>query len=272
MVTKISRAFDPVVVVVCAVAVVFGASWSGPPRAGASPLRTAAVTVELQAATAQTALAAVADVVAASEADAAGVEEPVSANPVDLLQGVVTLAATVAGTALWYAAFPVTLPATIVAGIYFTFVFSYFGGVKPDFISNGIAWGVMVFFEFPPAAIKYAFDALQPVQPVSAAAAAGTDPRAADATASIGPARVPTQTAAPVSSVPDGSVSQKALRTPRARAGSHVATAPGSRTSSPRRPAAAQALASPPVAEGVSSGPKADSAPGTARRAARGAR
>ncbi len=275
VVSPVSRVLDPLSALIVSVAVIVSALWLDPPRQPPA-IRAAAVAVELRAAAVETALAGVAAVTAA-EAEAAGVEQPVSASqdPVDLIGGAVTLAAAVAGAALWYAAFPITLPASIVAGMYFATVLYVLNPAKIDPIPDGIRWGVTVFFEFPPAAVKYAIDSLQPVQPVSAAAAAVGGPR--PAAAPVPPTSVPAQTATPESAAPgasgpEPSGPERSLRATRARAASQSGTAPDSRPSGPRRPASARAVAAPPPAAGGASGSKADSVPGTARHAARGAR
>lgn len=275
VVSPVSRVLDPLSALIVSVAVIVSALWLDPPRQPPA-IRAAAVAVELRAAAVETALAGVAAVTAA-EAEAAGVEQPVSASqdPVDLIGGAVTLAAAVAGAALWYAAFPITLPASIVAGMYFATVLYVLNPAKIDPIPDGIRWGVTVFFEFPPAAVKYAIDSLQPVQPVSAAAAAVGGPR--PAAAPVPPTSVPAQTATPESAAPgasgpEPSGPERSLRATRARAASQTGTAPDSRPSGPRRPASARAVAAPPPAAGGASGSKADSVPGTARHAARGAR
>jgi len=275
VVSPASRVLDPLSALIVSVAVIVSALWLDPPRQPPA-IRAAAVAVELRAAAVETALAGVAAVTAA-EAEAAGVEQPVSASqdPVDLIGGAVTLAAAVAGAALWYAAFPITLPASIVAGMYFATVLYVLNPAKIDPIPDGIRWGVTVFFEFPPAAVKYAIDSLQPVQPVSAAAAAVGGPR--PAAAPVPPTSVPAQTATPESAAPgasgpEPSGPERSLRATRARAASQTGTAPDSRPSGPRRPASARAVAAPPPAAGGASGSKADSVPGTARHAARGAR
>ena len=275
VVSPVSRVLDPLSALIVSVAVIVSALWLDPPRQPPA-IRAAAVAVELRAAAVETALAGVAAVTAA-EAEAAGVQQPVSASqdPVDLIGGAVTLAAAVAGAALWYAAFPITLPASIVAGMYFATVLYVLNPAKIDPIPDGIRWGVTVFFEFPPAAVKYAIDSLQPVQPVSAAAAAVGGPR--PAAAPVPPTSVPAQTATPESAAPgasgpEPSGPERSLRATRARAASQSGTAPDSRPSGPRRPASARAVAAPPPAAGGASGSKADSVPGTARHAARGAR
>jgi len=278
VVSPVSRVLDPLSALIVSVAVIVSALWLDPPRQPPA-IRAAAVAVELRAAAVETALAGVAAVTAA-EAEAAGVEQPVSASqdPVDLIGGAVTLAAAVAGAALWYAAFPITLPASIVAGMYFATVLYVLNPAKIDPIPDGIRWGVTVFFEFPPAAVKYAIDSLQPVQPVqpvSAAAAAVGGPR--PAAAPVPPTSVPAQTATPESAAPgasgpEPSGPERSLRATRARAASQSGTAPDSRPSGPRRPASARAVAAPAPAAGGASGSKADSVPGTARHAARGAR
>jgi len=275
VVSPVSRVLDPLSALIVSVAVIVSALWLDPPRQPPA-IRAAAVAVELRAAAVETALAGVAAVTAA-EAEAAGVQQPVSASqdPVDLIGGAVTLAAAVAGAALWYAAFPITLPASIVAGMYFATVLYVLNPAKIDPIPDGIRWGVTVFFEFPPAAVKYAIDSLQPVQPVSAAAAAVGGPR--PAAAPVPPTSVPAQTATPESAAPgasgpEPSGPERSLRATRARAASQTGTAPDSRPSGPRRPASARAVAAPPPAAGGASGSKADSVPGTARHAARGAR
>lgn len=279
VVSPVRRLLDPLLALTISVAVMVSALWLDPPRQPPA-IRAAAVAVELRAAAVETALAGVAAVAAAEAeaADAAGVEQPVPASqgPVDLIGGAATVAAAVAGAALWYAAFPITLPASIVAGMYFATVLYVLNPTKVDPIPDGIRWGVTIFFEFPPAAVKYAFDALQPVQPVSAAAVGG-DPRPADAAAPVPPSSVPAQTATPESAAPgasgpEPSGPERSLRATRARAVLQTGAAPDSRPSGSRRPASARAVAAPPPVAGGASGSKADSVPGTARRAARGAR
>lgn len=186
----VSRVFDPVLTMVAAVAVIVASLCLEPPRAAVTTVRVAAIAVELQAVTIQTALAGTAAAETVSMSDAAGSDQPtaVTAEPVDLIGGITNLAATLAGAALWFAAFPITLPASIIGGSVLGAILGYFACFcftlpAPDVV---VREGLRTFFTLPVVAVQNAIAALQPGQSVppavlaSAAADLGTTTLSAD--------------------------------------------------------------------------------------------
>jgi hypothetical protein len=186
----VSRVFDPVVTMVAAVAVIVGSLCVEPPRSAGTTVRAAAIAVDLQAVTIQTALAGTAAAETALVSDAAGSDQPAATTvaPDDLIGNVANLVVTLAGAALWYAAFPITLPATMIGGSILFAIAGYFrcfcfAFPAPDVVVTN---GLTVFFEFPAFAVQSAIARFQPSQSVAAAASAragagvGTAPPSAD--------------------------------------------------------------------------------------------
>lgn len=188
---SIVRSLRSAAAVVAAVAVTVAAIVAAPRSAdravGSAQARVAAIAVELRAVSVQTALAGVA---AGQTEPATAPAEPANApaesatevasdasmpaDPVALISGVANLAVTLAGAALWFAAFPVTLPATMIAGSVGYAIAGYFGCFcfrfpAPEVVVTN---GLKVFFEFPAVAVQSAIERLQPVESVAPAALA----------------------------------------------------------------------------------------------------
>lgn len=185
------RRLNSITAAVATVAVVTGSLWNEPPQAGSSTVRTAAIAVELRAAAVETALAGAAVGESAPLADAAGVEEPVSASPdpVAVIENVANLVVSLAGAALWLAAFPITLPATMIGGSWLYAVAGYFGCFcfrfpAPDVVA---AEGLRAFFEIPAFAVQTAIARFQPGQSVTPAAMAGAAADVGTQPSSAGP-------------------------------------------------------------------------------------
>ena len=111
--TSARRVFDPVAAM--AVAVVVGSLWMhSPPAQSSAAARSATIAVELRALAVQTVPVGQSAAESLSVSDAVGAD---AVDPVQTISGVANLAVTVAGAALWLAAFPITLPATMIADL-----------------------------------------------------------------------------------------------------------------------------------------------------------
>lgn len=184
--TSARRVFDPVLAMAVAVAVVVGSLWmQSPPAQSSAAARSATIAVELRALAVQTVPVGQLAAESFSVSDAVGAD---TVDPVQVISGVANLAVTVAGAALWLAAFPITLPATMIGLTYFSAVAGFFAcfcfrlPAPDELLINGLS----TFLEIPRWAVQNAMAALQPDQSVSpaatarAAAATGTPPSPAD--------------------------------------------------------------------------------------------
>lgn len=215
---------SPPITVAAAVAVLLGPV-AVPPDHVAAATRIEAISVQLQAAVVGTALDADLRGGSANPAavDPASSVASATVDPVDVIAKAGTLIAAVAGAALWFVAFPVTLPASMLMGAWAAVAMSLLSGGGDTGIDKALTYGLGLFLTLPVQLVETAATDFgrslgliaQPIAPVPAAVARRPAAAAATSTTVAGVTRN-AQHATP------NALPRKAAR---ATAGAHAASA-----------------------------------------------